>query len=82
MAKAKANEPSIVGTINITCYDNHESQIQIEGETRHIVAALAGLLSDKDEKNMFPHLIGAAIALTLAEDVEKEKKTKKKAKKA
>ena len=71
---AKKNKE--VAKVIITCFDNDECEVNIDGDPLSLTAALAGLMSpeaDKEE-NTFRNMMTMAIELV----VEMEKKSKKK----
>lgn len=70
---AKKNKE--VAKLSITCSDNDECEVIIDGDSLALTAALAGLMSPESDKeeNTFRHMMTMAIELV----VEMEKKSKK-----
>lgn len=62
---AKTKEKSIVAKVDITCYEDNECEVNIDGNESHIIASFAALLNDDSEDNAFNELITTAMAVVL-----------------
>lgn len=67
--------------LTIICDSNQESTVKIKGDVHTLTAALASLMANEDEDNVFRKIMALAIQVVLYEDKQKKKKpaTKKKA---
>ena len=75
---ATKKEVKETARLTIICDSSETCSVKVKGDTQTLTAALAGLMAEDDEKNVFRQMMALAIRVVL--DVEEEKAAKKKKK--
>lgn len=75
-ATTKKASPKETARLTIICDSSETCAVKISGDTQTLTAALAGLMAEDDEKNVFRQMMALAIRVVL--DVEEKKTAKKK----
>lgn len=77
---ATKKKPAQTAKLGITCYDNSECDVKVDGDPQHLIAAFASLMDDDNENNAFRQLMVTAIQVILFKDkaAKKKKPAKKK----
>ena len=71
-AVKKTTKSKEVARIELVCFSNDEVETVIDGDPKALLAALAGLLTDHDERNTFGALVKTAIELIVFKDITAE----------
>ena len=77
--KTKQMAKKEITKIEIVCRNSKECSVDISGDRKELVAALASLIADDDENNEFHQLIHVAMAVVMFEKQRKESPAPKKA---